>query len=226
MSKHRIIAIDGPAASGKSTTAKLLATRLGFIYLDTGAMYRCVTLAAVEAGVDIHDEEAIGRLSENLEIRFVPTDDGNRVILNGRDVTADIRTPNIDAAVSPVSSYKKVRERMVARQKEFALDGDVVAEGRDIATVVFPWADLKIFLVADLETRAIRRCRQLENSGLKTTIEEQMASLSSRDLFDSGREHSPLVQDPDAVVLDTSGMSINEQVQRAYDLAVERLGAD
>jgi len=224
MKKHRVIAIDGPAASGKSTTAKLLASRLGFIYLDTGAMYRCVTLAALQRGVEIRDEAAIGRLAGEIKIDFIPTEDGNRVILDGRDITNEIRTPAVDSAVSPVSSYKIVREKMVALQKEFARRGDVVAEGRDMATVVFPDADLKVYLVADLETRAVRRCRQLDSLGLKTTIEEQMASLSSRDLFDSERENSPLKRDPEAVVLDTSGMSINEQVERALELVSERLG--
>jgi len=224
MKKHRVIAIDGPAASGKSTTAKLLASRLGFIYLDTGAMYRCVTLAALQRGIEIRDEAAIGRLAGEIKIDFIPTEDGNRVILDGRDITNEIRTPAVDSAVSPVSSYKIVREKMVALQKEFARRGDVVAEGRDMATVVFPDADLKVYLVADLETRAVRRCRQLDSLGLKTTIEEQMASLSSRDLFDSERENSPLKRDPEAVVLDTSGMSINEQVERALELVSERLG--
>jgi len=224
MKKHRVIAIDGPAASGKSTTAKLLASRLGFIYLDTGAMYRCVTLAALQRGVEIRDEAAIGRLAGEIKIDFIPTEDGNRVILDGRDITNEIRTPAVDSAVSPVSSYKIVREKMVALQKEFTRRGDVVAEGRDMATVVFPDADLKVYLVADLETRAVRRCRQLDSLGLKTTIEEQMASLSSRDLFDSERENSPLKRDPEAVVLDTSGMSINEQVERALELVSERLG--
>ena len=226
MKKHRVIAIDGPAASGKSTTAKLLATRLGFIYLDTGAMYRTVTLAALERGIDIRNEIAVGRPAGEIKIDFIPTEDGNRVILDGRDITNKIRPPAVDAAVSPVSSYKIVREKMVALQKEFARRGDVVAEGRDMATVVFPDADLKIFLVADLETRAIRRCRQLDSPGLKTTIEDQMASLSSRDLFDSERENSPLKKDPEAVVLDTSGMSINEQVERALELVSERLGIE
>jgi cytidylate kinase len=221
---HRVIAIDGPAGSGKSTTAQLLASRLGFIYLDTGAMYRCVTLAALERGVDIHDEINVGKLAGETHIDFIPSEDGNKVILNGREVTTDIRTTTVDTAVSPVSSYRAVREKMVILQKEFASRGDVVAEGRDMATVVFPNADLKIYLIADLETRAIRRCRQLESLGLNTTIEEQLASLSSRDMFDSERENSPLKQDPAAVVLDTSGMSINEQVEKAYELVAERLG--
>jgi cytidylate kinase len=223
MSRHRVIAIDGPAGSGKSTTAKLLAARLGFVYLDTGAMYRCVTLGALEKGLDIADESAVGKISSTIEIEFQPTADGNNVFLNGRDVTLEIRTPLIDARVSQVSSYKTVRDKMVAMQRAMAERGDVVAEGRDMATVVFPDAALKIFLVADIETRAVRRCRQLEGFGLSSSIEEQVASLTSRDLFDSERANSPLKVDPDAVILDTSGMSINEQVERVYELSIERL---
>ncbi|HBC46194.1 MAG TPA: cytidylate kinase, partial [candidate division Zixibacteria bacterium] len=134
-----------------------------------------------------------------------------------------IRTPLVDANVSLVSSYKEVREKMVALQRKFAEKGNVVAEGRDIATVVFPDADLKIYLIADIITRATRRCRQLEEMGLPCTIEEQMASLSSRDLLDSGRAISPLRKDPEAVEMDTSGLSIAEQIERVYQLAQKRL---
>lgn len=227
MRQYKVIAIDGPSGSGKSTTAKLLAGRLGFTYLDTGAMYRCVTLIALESDIDLKDEPAVGRIADSIDIVFTPDEDGaNRVFIADREVTRDIRTPLVDSNVSLVSSYKHVRERMVALQQQFAERGNVVAEGRDIATVVFPDADLKIFLTADLETRAIRRCRQLENIGITTTFEEQAASLSSRDLFDSGRANSPLRQDPDAVPLDTSGMSINEQVERAYELSCQKLGRE
>jgi CMP/dCMP kinase len=220
MKSHKVIAIDGPAGSGKSTTAILLAARLGFTYLDTGAMYRCVTLASLERGIDLTDEAAVDGIAGKLDITFKPDDDGsNQVFVNGRDVTLDIRKPAVDANVSLVSSYKIVRRKMVDLQRKFALENDVVVEGRDIATVVFPDADLKIYLIADLETRAIRRCRQLESFGLNTTIEEQSASLSTRDMFDSERANSPLRKDPAAVELDTSGMSINEQVEKAYELA-------
>lgn len=222
MKKHRIIAIDGPAGSGKSTTARLLASRLGFIYLDTGAMYRCVTLTALEQGTDLNDEQAVGVIAAGMELRIVPNEDGDRFLVAGRDVTREIRTPRVDANVSLVSSYKFVREKMVDLQRKFALDGDIVAEGRDIGTVVFPNADLKIFLIADLETRAIRRCRQLESYGLTSSLDEQAAALSSRDLFDSERANSPLKKADNAIVLDTSGMSINGQVEAVYNLASEK----
>jgi CMP/dCMP kinase len=222
--KFRVIAIDGPAGSGKSTTAKLLANKLGFTYLDTGAMYRCVTLAALNQKLDLNNKEKIGLLAGTLDINLVPDQEsGNRVFINGEDVTAAIRTPLVDANVSLVSSYRDVREKMVAIQRKFADKGDVVAEGRDIATVVFPDADLKIFLIADLHTRAVRRCHQIEGMGLRSTLEEQMTSLSSRDMLDSGRAISPLRKDPDAIELDTSGFSIEEQVDRVYRLAIKQL---
>jgi cytidylate kinase len=226
MKKYKVIAIDGPSGSGKSTTARLLAARLGYIYLDTGAMYRCVTLASLEQGIELKDEARVTEVAESISLSILPNKDGDRILLDGRDVTIDIRSLRVDANVSLVSSYKKVRERMVAIQKEFADRGNVVAEGRDIGTVVFPNADLKIYLVADLETRAIRRCRQLESFGLQSTLEEQAAALASRDLFDSERVHSPLKQAADAILLDTSGMSINEQVEKAYNLAVEKLSSE
>ena len=223
MKKFKIIAIDGPSGSGKSTTAKLLSAHLGFTYLDTGAMYRCVTLAALENEIELSDEEKVTGVANSIMLSIVPSPDGDRIMLDGRDVTVDIRSPKVDSNVSRVSAYKGVRDRMVAIQREFAKRGDVVAEGRDIGTVVFPDADLKIYLIADLKTRAIRRCRQLESFGLQTTFDEQTAALSSRDLFDSGRTNSPLKQADDAIVIDTSGMSINEQVEKAYSLACDKL---
>lgn len=224
MNKHKVIAIDGPAGSGKSSTAKLLAKKLGFVYLDTGAMYRGVTLAALERGIDLNDEKRVSKISSGIKLEILPGESEDKFLLDGADVTWKIREPRVDAGVSLVSSYKGVREEMVKLQREFARATDIVAEGRDIGTVVFPDADLKIFLVADLETRAIRRCRQLEGVGINTTIEEQTASLSSRDLFDSGRDHSPLRKADGAVELDTTNMSLSAQVEKVYELACDRLG--
>ncbi len=173
--------------------------------------------------MNLEDEKRVVQIANSVELSIIPSTDGDRILLDGRDVTVDIRSPKVDSSVSLVSSYKLVRERMVTIQREFALRGNVVAEGRDIGTVVFPNADLKIYLVADLKTRAIRRCRQLESFGIQTTFEEQTAALSSRDLFDSGRINSPLKQADDAIVVDTSGMSINEQVEKALNLVCEKL---
>lgn len=224
MNKHKVIAIDGPAGSGKSSTARLLARKLGFTYLDTGAMYRSVTLAAIQEGVDLHNEGGVCGIASKVKIEIIPGGNEDKLLLDGQDVTWKIREPKVDAGVSLVSSYKGVREEMVKIQREFARERDVVAEGRDIGTVVFPKADLKIYLVASLETRAIRRCRQLEGAGIATSFEEQTASLSSRDLFDSGRDHSPLRKADGAIELDTTDMSLNEQVEKVYELACDKLG--
>lgn len=224
MKKHRVIAIDGPAGSGKSSTARLLAARLGFTYLDTGAMYRSVTLAAMEKRIDLKDEARVTDIAGKVKIEIVPGENEDRILLDGKDATLLIRETRIDAGVSLVSSYKEVREKMVELQRRFAQKADVVAEGRDMGTVVFPDADLKIFLVADLQTRAIRRHRQLDGVGITTSIEEQTASLSSRDLFDSGRDHSPLIKAEDAIEINTTDMTLKGQVEKAYELACEKLG--
>ncbi len=222
--KYKVIAIDGPAGSGKSTTAKILATKLGYTYLDTGAMYRTITLAALENKIDLSDESNICKLAEKVKFDIISGNDGDKIILDGRDVTAAIRTPKVDSSVSLVSSYKKVRERMVTWQRKYSKQGNVIAEGRDIGTVVFPDADLKIYLTADLNTRAVRRCRQLEGAGIVSNFDEQASALSSRDLFDSGRENSPLKKADDAIEFDTTDMSINEQVDKIYDLICQKLG--
>lgn len=224
MKKHRVIAIDGPAGSGKSSTARLLAARLGFTYLDTGAMYRSVTLAAMEERIDLKDEARVTDIAGKVKIEIVPGENEDGIFLDGKDATLLIRETRIDAGVSLVSSYKEVREKMVEFQRRFAQKADVVAEGRDMGTVVFPDADLKIFLVADLQTRAFRRYRQLDGVGITTSIEEQTASLSSRDLFDSGRDHSPLIKAKDAIEINTTDMTLKGQVEKAYELACEKLG--
>ncbi len=224
MKKHRVIVIDGPSGSGKSSTARLLAKRLGFTYLDTGSMYRSVTLAAMEKGIDLDDEAKVTEIAGKVKIEIVPGEDEDRFFLDGKDATLLIRKPRIDAGVSLVSSYKGVREKMVGLQQKFARVADIVAEGRDMGTVVFPDAELKIFLVADLQARAIRRCRQLDGVGISTSLEEQTASLSSRDLFDSGRDHSPLMKADDAIEIDTTDMSLSGQVEKVYELACEKLG--
>ncbi|HEY0317634.1 MAG TPA: (d)CMP kinase [Solirubrobacterales bacterium] len=208
-----VIAIDGPAGAGKSTVARALAAELGFTYLDSGAMYRCVALAATEAGVDLDDGEALGTLAGGLEIGL----DGVRVTLGERDVTAAIRTPVVTAAASRVSVHPAVREAMVARQRRLIATGDYVAEGRDIGTVVSPEAPLKVFLTASDEERARRRAAETGEE-----FETVLVAQGSRDDRDTRREHGALRPAEDAVELDTTGLGLEEVVGRVVALAQER----
>ena len=208
-----MIAIDGPAGAGKSSVARGVAAALGFTYLDSGAMYRCVALAGIERGADLDDGDAMGEIARSLEIGL----DGDRVDLDGRDVTAAIREPEVTAASSRVSVHPGVREAMVARQRELIAAGRYVAEGRDIGTVVSPDSPLKVFLTASDEERARRRAAQ--------TGEDHVAVLDAqreRDARDATREHSALRAAEDAVEIDTTGLSLDEVVARIVALARER----
>jgi len=213
----KIIAIDGPAASGKSTTAKLVAQKLGFVYLDTGAMYRAITLKALENGVDVNDEEKLKELTKNSVITFENKDGSSRIWLDGKDVTEKIRELQVDRNVSYVSMHKKVRRALVEMQKRMGEENDLVAEGRDTTTVVFPHA-FKVYLDADVKERAKRRLLELEEKGMQTTFEEQIEEISRRDKLDSEREQSPLLRDKDAVVVDTTNLTIEQQVDRVIQL--------
>jgi cytidylate kinase len=208
-----VIAIDGPAGAGKSTVARAVAAELGFTYLDSGAMYRSVALAAQEAGVDADDGAALGPLAEKLEIGF----DGRRVLLGGRDVSEAIRRPEVTADASRVSVHPAVRVAMVARQRQLIEAGDYVAEGRDIGTVVSPDSPLKIFLTASDEERARRRAA--ETGEHEASV---LAAQRRRDARDTEREHGALRAAEDAVELDTTGFSLEEVVGRAVKLAKER----
>lgn len=206
-----IVAIDGPSGSGKSTTAKEVARRRHLTYLDTGAMYRSVTYAALERGVDLSDELAITSLAQSISIEFEGSGDDTRVLVDGTDRTAEIRTPEIDRTVSIVSAYEGVRAAMVDEQRTLAAAGNVIAEGRDIGTVVFPHADLKIFLTADASRRAHRRA--VQRSGNEATAGQEaevLADLERRDKLDSTRAVSPLIPAADAIHLDNTDMSIDE----------------
>jgi cytidylate kinase len=208
-----VIAIDGPAGAGKSTVARAVAAELGFTYLDSGAMYRCVALAALEAGAPLDDGEALGALAEGLEIGF----DGPRVLLGAREVTEDIRSPEVTAAASRVSVHPRVRAAMVARQRRLIAAGRYVAEGRDIGTVVSPDAPLKVFLTASEEERARRRAAE-SGEDFDAVLEAQRR----RDARDSEREHGALHAAADAVELDTTGLGLEEVVARVVALAQER----
>jgi cytidylate kinase len=208
-----VIAIDGPAGAGKSTVARALARALGLTYLDSGAMYRCVALAALRAGADLDDGAELGRIASRLEI----SPSGERVSLGGEDVTEAIREPEISAAASRVSVHPQVREAMVERQRALIERGDYVAEGRDIGTVVSPDAPLKVFLNADPVERARRRAAE---SG--EPQEDVLAAQRERDARDRTREHGALLAAPDAVELDTTGLAVGEVVARIAELATAR----
>ena len=214
-----IIAIDGPAGSGKSTVARGIATRLGYHYLDTGAMYRAVTVAATRRGVALSDEDALRGLATTLPISFGYTPGEalpSQVIIDGEDVTRAIRTPATDAGVSVVACQPEVRCALVAQQRALAASADTVVEGRDIGTVVFPDAQLKVFLTADPSVRARRRIEQNRELRLSDDQDQSDAyeALIARDEADSHREHSPLTAAPDARPLDTTELSLDEVIEQ------------
>ena len=206
-----IIAIDGPSASGKSTTAKGVAEKLGFTHLDTGAMYRAVTWGLKNDEITADDIEMIRHFLSEIEIYFDAT---NRIHLNGVDVSREIRSGNISSRVSAVSAVIEVREKMVKIQRQIAKGNNCVLEGRDIGTVVFPNAEFKFFLIADVDVRAKRRLIDLEKMGETKTISELIADIRRRDELDSSRDHSPLIQAEDAIPIDTSQLTIDEQINK------------
>jgi CMP/dCMP kinase len=208
-----VIAIDGPAGAGKSTVARAVAGEIGFTYLDSGAMYRCVALAALERGESLDDGEGLGVLAEGLEIGL----DGPQVLLGARDVTEEVRSPVVTAAASRVSVHPRVRTALVERQRELIAAGNFVAEGRDIGTVVSPEAPLKVFLTASDEERARRRAAE---SGEE--VEAVLEAQRRRDARDTEREHGALRPADDAVALDTTGLSLEEVVGRVVSFARER----
>jgi len=219
-----IVAIDGPAGSGKSTTAKECARRLGFHYLDTGAMYRAVTLAVLEGGVRLADGPALERLLSRLRLSLEWRAGKLKVLLNGRDVSEEIRGPRVSGFVSEVSAVPLVRRHMVVLQRAIARGRNIVCEGRDIGSVVFPEAQLKVFLDCDVEARALRRDNELQEKGLAMSRAAVRNNLKKRDRIDSGRSVAPLVRVSDAVLVDTTMLTIEEQVSVVCDLARRRQG--
>lgn len=216
------VAIDGPASAGKSTIAKKVAEELGFIYLDTGAMYRTLTYAALAKQVSLEDEEALYRLLRETEITFSAGKEKQHVYLNAADVTEIIRSEDVTQNVSLVSSFAKVRKEMVARQKEIAKSGGVVMDGRDIGTVVLPQAEVKIFMTATAEERALRRYKENVAKGINTSLEELTEDMRRRDHLDSTRAISPLKKADDAIELDSTHLTIDEVVQEILAVITQK----
>ena len=223
MTKRISIAIDGPAAAGKSTIAKIVAKKLSYVYIDTGAMYRALTLKALNESINLEDELALEEILNKTTIQLVPTENGQQIILDGEDVTDAIRQPEVTNNVSVVSMPKKVREEMVRRQREFAVNGGVVMDGRDIGTAVLPNAELKIFMIASVLERAERRFAENQTKGIHTPLSTLMDEIARRDKLDSEREVSPLVKANDAIELDTTSMTISEVVDYIMSIVLERV---
>lgn len=221
--KTRIIAIDGPAGSGKSTTAKLAAKKLGFLYLDTGAMYRAITLKVLEKGLDPKSEAEVSRIARSSSLQIKQVGGSNRILLDGKDVTEKIRAPKIDENVSFVSEHRMVREILVSLQREIGENQDVVVEGRDITTVVFPHAFLKIYLDCDLEERAKRKAIEFKEKSVSTSFEDQKKRIASRDQIDSKRKFSPLKKDDAVFTIDTTHLTIEQQVEKLIQIYREAI---
>lgn len=207
-----IIAIDGPAASGKSTSAKLLAKELGYLYLDTGAMYRCIAFSILKNKIDISNQDSLTKFLKNFEIDLKKTNNNLSFFVNGKNVTNKIRKSDVSQKVSEVSAIPIIREYMVRIQRSFTKNNSCVMEGRDIGTVVFPNAEFKFFFIASNEVRAKRRQLELESLGEKKSLVNLMHEIKKRDKFDSERGHSPLRKAFNAIEVDTTNMTIDEQV--------------
>jgi len=208
--KNLIVAIDGPSGVGKSTLSKLLSLDLGYINLDTGAMYRAVALASVNKGIEANDHDALRQLCDEIVIEFARGDKLESVLLNGEDVSEQIRTPEISLLTAAVAACHDVREAMVARQRVLGAAGGVVLEGRDIGTVVFPNADIKFFLKASAEVRGQRRFLELQAKGVDVDLARTIAEVQARDIADTSRANSPLRQADDAVVIETTEQDITQ----------------
>ena len=221
--KNFVIAIDGFSSCGKSTVAKALAKELNFVFIDSGAMYRAVTLYIQQNQIDINDEQAVSTALENIHIDFIPNPEKTQILLNGTDVSDAIRTMEVSEYVSEVSALKAVRKAMVKQQQDLGMKRNIVMDGRDIGTTVFPNADLKIFMKASPQVRAERRFAELSAKGEVLTMEEVKENLSHRDHIDSTREESPLRQAEDAVVLDNSELNQVEQLNFVIQLVKDRI---
>ena len=224
MNTHKIaVAVDGPAGAGKSSISKIVAKKLGYLYIDTGAMYRSVTWAVLHNHIDVNNQTAVEALLPELDLTMEASDDSCKVFIAGQDVTDFIRTPQVNNAVSIVASYKGVRQYLVERQRLMAEAGGVILDGRDIGSVVLPNAELKIYLTASVEARAMRRYLEVKGTVNEQTLEDIKESVMQRDDMDKNRKESPLIQVEDAVLVDSSEMTFNETVERILHLVQERI---
>lgn len=221
LKKTITIAIDGPAAAGKSTVAKIVAEKLSYIYIDTGAMYRAITYMAIQKGVDINDELKLVELLNQIDIILQQGEQEQQVIIDGIDITKEIRSEQVTKFVSHVAKHPKIRQEMVKRQQELARSGGVVMDGRDIGTHVLPNAELKIFLRASVEERAKRRFEENRKKGFKVDLEKVIEEIRQRDDMDINRKVSPLTKASDAIEIDTTSLSIQEVVNKITQLAEE-----
>lgn len=217
------IAIDGPAAAGKSTVAKILAEKLGYIYIDTGAMYRSLTYKALKNDMNLENEKELIDLLQKTTIELLPGEHGQLIFLDDTNVTEEIRTSEVSNSVSIVAKHKLVREEMVHRQQMFGTDGGVVMDGRDIGTHVMPNAEVKVFLLASVEERAVRRHNENISKGFSSDLEELKKEIATRDKLDSEREVAPLTKALDAVEIDTTSLSIHEVVDKIMELTKEKI---
>ena len=223
LNKQIQIAIDGPAAAGKSTIAKKTAELLGYTYVDTGAMYRAITYKALQENIDLQDEDKLTNLLKETFIELKPSPTGQLVFLDNVAVTEEIRSKVVTASVSAVAAHASLREEMVKRQMEMGKNGSVVMDGRDIGTHVLKNAELKIFMSASVEERANRRFLENQNRGIETNFEELKQEIALRDKFDSEREASPLIQADDAIYIDTTSLTVDEVSEKIMHLAKERM---
>lgn len=224
MNTHKIaVAVDGPAGAGKSSISKIVAKKLGYLYIDTGAMYRSVTWAVLHNHIDVNNQKAVEALLPELDLTMEAGDDSCKVFIAGQDVTDFIRTPQVNNAVSIVASYKGVRQYLVERQRLMAEAGGVILDGRDIGSVVLPNAELKIYLTASVEARAMRRYLEVKGTVNEQTLEDIKDSVMQRDDMDKNRKESPLIQVEDAVLVDSSEMTFDETVEHILHLVQERI---
>ncbi|MGE4232690.1 MAG: (d)CMP kinase [Bacteriovoracia bacterium] len=224
MKKRLIVAIDGPAGSGKSTVTHLLAKRLGYTHIDTGALYRSIALRAFRQGVTIEDEEKLGTIAESAKLEFRWIQGRNHIFMDGEDVSSKIRTPEISMAASKISAHPKVRNALLGLQRQMGESGGAVLEGRDIGTVVFPNADVKFYLTATVDSRARRRMVELEDKGLYSEFEEVKKQVVERDRGDMERKVAPLKKADDAIEVDTTEMTVEEVVAFLVDTVKSKEG--